>query len=214
MVNLLQNTWLAMLQTQRAIAVIRAPSFELGVQMATAVAKGGMTLIEITWNSDRPADLISHLRDKLPQCQIGAGTLLTRSELRLAIASGAQFLFSPHLNLELVQLAVTERVPVIPGALTPSEIVAAWQAGATCVKVFPVQAVGGVEYIRHLQAALNQIPLIPTGGVTPENAEAFLQAGAIAVGLSGHLFPQQTIAQGDWAAISQQAAQLMQRLRA
>ena len=212
MVDLAQQMWLSTLQAQRAIAVVRAPSFELGMQMAIAVAQGGMTLIEITWDSDRPTELISQLRDKLPDCQIGAGTLLTRSALQDAIAAGAQFLFSPHLNLDLLQQAVSAQVPMIPGALTPSEIVAAWQAGATCVKVFPVQSVGGADYIRHLRSPLGQIPLVPTGGVTLENAKAFLQAGAIAVGLSGGLFPQQAIVQQNWAAIRQQAAGLMQLL--
>ena len=216
MVDLAQQTWLSQwlstLQAQRAIAVVRAPSYELGMQMAIAVAQGGMTLIEITWDSDRPTELISQLRDRLPDCQIGAGTLLTGSALQDAIAAGAQFLFSPHLNLDLVQQAVAAQVPMIPGALTPSEIVAAWQAGATCVKVFPVQSVGGADYIRHLRSPLGQIPLIPTGGVTVENAKAFLQAGAIAVGLSGGLFPRQAIVQQNWAAISRQASRLMQLL--
>jgi 2-dehydro-3-deoxyphosphogluconate aldolase / (4S)-4-hydroxy-2-oxoglutarate aldolase len=212
MVDLTQQTWLSTLKAQRAIAVVRAPSFEVGMQMAIAVAQGGIRLIEITWDSDRPIELIAQLRDKLPHCQIGAGTLLTRSALQEAIAVGAQFLFSPHLNVELVQLAVAAQIPMIPGALTPSEIVAAWQAGATCVKVFPVQAVGGAEYIRLLRSPLGQIPLIPTGGVTVGNAKAFLQAGAIAVGLSGGLFPPQAIAQQNWATISQQAARLMQLL--
>ncbi len=210
MADLAQATWLSTLQAQRAIAVVRAPSLEVGMQMAIAVAQGGITLIEITWDSDRPTALIAQLRNKLPHCQIGAGTLLTRSALQEAIAAGAQFLFSPHLNLELVQLAIAAQIPMIPGALTPSEIVAAWQAGATCVKVFPVQAVGGADYIRHLRSPLGQIPLIPTGGVTLDNAQSFLQAGAIAVGLSGGLFPREAIVQKNWAAISQQAARLMQ----
>ena len=212
MADLIQATWLPTLQTQRAIAVVRAPSLEVGMQMAIAVAQGGITLIEVTWDSDCPTDLISQLRDRLPHCQIGAGTLLTRSALQEAIAAGAQFLFSPHLNIELVQLAIAAQVPMIPGALTPSEIVAAWQAGATCVKVFPVQAVGGADYIRHLRSPLGQIPLIPTGGVTVENARSFLQAGAIAVGLSGGLFPREAVDRQDWAAIRQQAARLMQLL--
>ena len=206
------TTWLSTLKAQRAIAVVRAPSLEVGMQMAIAVAQGGITLIEITWDSDRPTALISQLRDRLPDCQIGAGTLLTPSALQEAIVAGAQFLFSPHLNMELVQLAIAAQVPIIPGALTPSEIVAAWQAGATCVKVFPVQAVGGADYIRHLRSPLGQIPLIPTGGVTVENAQSFLQAGAIAVGLSGGLFPREAIDRQDWAAIRQQAARLMQLL--
>ena len=100
------------------------------------------------------------------------------------------------------------------GALSPTEIVTAWQAGATCVKVFPVQAVGGAAYIRSLQGPLSQIPLIPTGGVTLENAKRFLEAGAVAVGLSGDLFPQAAIATEDWQAVTARSQALVDQLRA
>jgi len=209
----LKESWLSMVRSQRVIAVIRAPRLELGIQMAQAVATAGMRLIEITWDSDRPVELVSTLRLALPHCWIGAGTLLTLADLQLAIATGAQFLFSPHLDLALLETAVSQQIPMIPGALTPSEIVAAWHNGATCVKVFPVQSMGGADYIRHLRSPLGQIPLIPTGGVTLENAPEFLQAGAIAVGLSSQLFPKGAIATGDWAEISHQSERLLQRLQ-
>ncbi|EAW46460.1 keto-hydroxyglutarate-aldolase/keto-deoxy-phosphogluconate aldolase, partial [Nodularia spumigena CCY9414] len=94
--------------------------------------------------------------------------------------------------------------------MTPTEIVNAWNQGASCVKVFPVQAVGGVNYIKSLQGPLGEIPLIPTGGVTLENAPEFIQAGAIAVGLSGQLFPERLVREGNWQAIASHANQLMQ----
>ncbi|PSB28160.1 bifunctional 4-hydroxy-2-oxoglutarate aldolase/2-dehydro-3-deoxy-phosphogluconate aldolase [Stenomitos frigidus] len=204
--------WHALLQQFRAIAVIRAPQLESGYQMAKAAADGGIRLIEITWNSDRAPALIQQLRLQLPHCTIGAGTLLQETHVQEAIAGGAQFLFTPHVAPHLIQLAVAQNVPIIPGALSPTEIVSAWQAGASSVKVFPVQAMGGAAYIQSLQAPLGNIPLIPTGGVTLENASAFLAAGAIAVGLSGHLFPKQVVAEGNWNAIAQQAQSLMHRL--
>ena len=207
-----ETFWLQQLQQQRAIAVIRAPDFALGQQMAKAVAAGGVRLIEITWNSDRPAASIAQLKAELPDCWIGAGTLLTLDDLQDAIAAGAQFLFSPHGDRSLIRAAAAQGLPLVPGALSPSEIVSAWQAGASCVKVFPVQAVGGERYIRSLQGPLGQIPLIPTGGVTLTNAAAFLEAGAIAVGLSSQLFPKAAIQAGDWDAIAQQAQGLMQQL--
>jgi 2-dehydro-3-deoxyphosphogluconate aldolase / (4S)-4-hydroxy-2-oxoglutarate aldolase len=188
--------WLSQLQKHRAIAVIRAPQMELGKQMGMAVASGGMHLIEITWNSDRAGELISQLRSELPACIIGTGTLFNVQQLQEAIASGAQFLFTPHVDPAMIQAAVEKNVPIIPGAMTPTEIVTAWSQGASCVKVFPVQAVGGVDYIKSLQGPLSQIPLIPTGGVTLENAKEFLQAGAIAVGLSGELFPKKLVTEG------------------
>lgn len=205
-------SWLSRVQQQRAIAVIRVPDYNLGIHLAKAVAEGGMELIEITWNSDRPAHLIQHLRDKLPHCVIGAGTLLTPTDMQEAIAAGAQFLFTPHVNVDLIQAAVAQQMPIIPGALSPTEIVRAWQAGATCVKVFPIQSVGDADYIRHICAPLGNIPLIPTGGVTLENAKTFLEAGAIAVGLSGQLFPQEAIARGDWQRVTDRVKRLMSEI--
>lgn len=207
-----EHFWLSTLKQERAIAVIRAPTFGLGQQMAQAVAAGGMRLIEITWNSDRAPELIAALRSELPHCLIGTGTLLTYEHMQSAIAAGAQFLFTPHVDCNLIQLACQQGVPIVPGALSPTEIVMAWQAGASSVKVFPVQAVGGAGYIRNLQGPLGQIPLIPTGGVTIENAKDFLAAGAIAVGLSGKLFPAPAVQAGNWQAIAQQAKILRQQV--
>jgi 2-dehydro-3-deoxyphosphogluconate aldolase/(4S)-4-hydroxy-2-oxoglutarate aldolase len=206
------QSWLTLLQQTPAIAVIRTAKIEQGRQMALAVAAGGIQLIEITWNSDRPTELIQQLRVELPNCTIGTGTLLTLDQLKEAIAAGAQFLFTPHVDPVMIQTAVAHSIPIIPGALSPTEIVTAWQAGASCVKVFPVSSVGGASYIKSLQGPLGNIPLIPTGGVTLENAKEFIAAGAIAVGLSGQLFPPQLVAQGNWSAIAQLAKNLMQQL--
>ncbi len=207
------SAWIKLLQQSRSIAVIRAETFAQGLAMANAVAAGGMSLIEITWNSDRALALVNQLQADLPHCTIGMGTLLSASAIREAIAAGAQFLFSPHTDLALIHLAIDQGVPLIPGALSPTEIVTAWQAGAAGVKVFPIQAVGGASYIRALQGPLGDIPLIPTGGVTPDNAAGFLKAGAIAVGLSGQLFPTEAIAQNNWTEITACAQDLVRRLQ-
>ena len=212
LLTMFADSWLTQLQKHRAIAVIRYPQLELGSQMAKAVSSGGMQLIEITWNSDQPAELVRQLRSELPSATIGAGTILDLNQLREAIASGAQFLFCPHVDSALIQAAVEAGVPIIPGALSPTEIVTAWQAGASCVKVFPVQSVGGVNYIKNLQDPLGQIPLIPTSGVTKENAGEFLEAGAIAVGLSSQLFPQQLVAARDWKGIAERAKSFYHQL--
>ncbi len=207
------EVWRQLLQQYRAIAVIRSPDINLGLAMAKAVAAGGMHLIEITWNSQQPGELIRQLRSELPDCTIGTGTILTAEQLEKAIASGSQFCFTPHVNPQLIQAATAADIPMIPGALSPTEIVNAWQAGASCVKVFPIGAVGGVSYIKSLQNPLGQIPLIPTGGVTLKNAPQFIEAGAIAVGLAGELFPQSLIAAKDWQSITQLAQTLQQKLR-
>jgi 2-dehydro-3-deoxyphosphogluconate aldolase / (4S)-4-hydroxy-2-oxoglutarate aldolase len=205
--------WLKLIAQHRAIAVIRAPQIELGEQMAHAVAAGGVKLIEITWDSDRAAELIDQLKTDLPDCTIGTGTVLNLQQLRSSIQAGAEFIFTPHVNLSLIQAAIAQNIPIIPGALTPTEIVTAWQAGASSVKVFPVHALGGVSYIQSLQAPIGQIPLIPTGGVTVDNAQDLIAAGAIAVGLAGNLLTQRAIQTKDWRAIEQQARLLVQRLQ-
>jgi len=206
------QVWLSQLKIHRAIAVIRAPKMVWGEQMALAVASGGMGLIEITWNCDRAPELISQLRSQLPNCMIGTGTLFNVQQLEEAIACGAQFLFSPHTDPDMIKAAVAQNIPMIPGALTPTEIITAWNYGASCVKVFPVQAVGGTSYIKSLQGPLGHIPLIPTGGVMLENAKAFLEAGAVAVGLSGELFPKKWVLEENWDGITEQAKNLKQRL--
>ncbi len=202
-------TFLEILQQQRAIAVLRAPRLDLGLHMAKAVAVGGVRLIEVTWNSDQPDRLVAHLRDTLPHCWIGVGTVLSMADLQAAMAAGAEFGFSPYTDPDLLRWAADRRWPLVPGALTPSEIGAAWRAGAPAVKVFPVGAMGGPSYLRSLQAPLGHIPLIPTGGLAIDQVEALLKAGATAVGLSTGLFPADALAQEDWGRITDRARQLV-----
>ncbi|WP_373543344.1 bifunctional 4-hydroxy-2-oxoglutarate aldolase/2-dehydro-3-deoxy-phosphogluconate aldolase [Chamaesiphon sp.] len=205
--------WLKFVKQQRVIAVIRSSDLRVGKKMAQAVAAGGIKLIEITANSDRPWELIESLRAELPDCSIGAGTVLSLADVRNAIACGAEYIFTPHLDLSLIQAATTATIPIVPGALTPTEIVSAWQSGATAVKVFPIQAVGGVSYLQVLQGPIGQIPLIPTGGVTVINAADFLAAGAVAVGLAGSLFPQAEIVREDWQSLRDRASNLIMRIK-
>jgi 2-dehydro-3-deoxyphosphogluconate aldolase/(4S)-4-hydroxy-2-oxoglutarate aldolase len=205
--------WLTLLEKHRVIAVIRANKKDLARKMALAVASAGVHLIEITWNTPEAGKLIEQLRVELPDCIIGTGTLLNLEQMHQAVSAGAQFLFTPHVDLAIIQAALKQNVPVIPGALTPTEIVTAWKNGASCVKVFPIQAVGGVEYIKSLQAPLGQIPLIPTGGVTVENAAEFIRAGAIAIGLSSELFPKHMIVSEDWNLITRRAEILLKKIQ-
>jgi len=207
-----RQAWLTSLKAHRAIAVIRSSDKEMAFQMAKAVAKGGIQFIEITWNTKKAAELISQLRSELPTFSIGTGTLLNLQQLQEAIDCGAQFLFTPHTDVAMIKVAVDAGVPIAPGAFSPTEIVTAWQAGASCVKVFPISGLGGAAYLKALQGPLGDIPLIPTNGVTLENAKVFIDAGAIAVGLAGDLFPKHLVANGDWEAIAQIARILTQNL--
>lgn len=195
-----------------AIAVVRAPNLEVGYHMSRCAIAGGLIDIEIAWNTPQAASLVTRLRQDFPDCRIGVGTVLTVEQLHQAAQVGATFVFSPHTNVALIQAAQSLELPVVPGALTPSEIVTAWQAGATAVKVFPIQVVGGTNYLKAIAAPLNDIPLIPTGGVTLEQTPEFLRAGAIAVGLSSQLFPRQALAQQDWPGITQRIRDWRDRL--
>lgn len=205
--------WLTQLRHHRVIAVIRSDQYQLAWEMAQAVIEGGIQFIEITWNTDQAPRLIERLVSQFPRQSIGAGTLLTPNHLQTAIGAGAQFLFTPHTDLTLIALAQAQGIPIIPGALTPTEIITAWGAGATCVKVFPITAVGGASYLNSLKGPLGHIPLIPTGGVTLKNIRSLLQAGAIAVGLAGDLFPPPLIQAQNWPGITQQAQQLLQEIK-
>jgi len=208
-----RKQWLALLRRHRAIAIIRSPDLAVGLQMAQAVVSGGFRLIEITWTSTRPAALVQHLRSTLPaDCYVGVGPVLTPAALKDAIAAGAQFCFMPHTDAALLAIAQAQAVPAIPGALTPTEIVTAWQLGADGVKLFPCQAVGGPSYIRHLQGPIGHIPLIPTGGITVENGRDYLQQGAIAIGIASDLFPQSLLQPRDWVAIQTRAAHFLSHL--
>jgi 2-dehydro-3-deoxyphosphogluconate aldolase / (4S)-4-hydroxy-2-oxoglutarate aldolase len=204
-----KEDWLKFVKQERIIAVIRSPDLHIGSKMAHAVAAGGIKLIEITANSDRPWELIESLRTELPHCSIGTGTVLSLADMRNAIACGAEYIFTPHLDLSLIQVANLAAIPIVPGALTPTEIITAWQAGATAIKVFPIESVGGINYLKALQGPIGQIPLIPTGGVTVANTTDFLAAGAIAVGIAGSLFPQSELIQENWHSIRDRASNLI-----
>lgn len=208
----MRDCWLNLLQRYRTIAVVRSPRLELGYHMAAAVARSGMGLIEITWNTDRAGELIASLRADFPHLTIGTGTILTLDDLENALSAGAQFIFTPHVSANLIQAATDAGVPIVPGALSPTEIVSAWQSGASCVKVFPISAVGGASYLQSLRGPLGHIPLIPTGGVTAANAPELLAAGAVAVGLAGDLFPKEILAAGNWDGITHRCHLLHQRL--
>ena len=207
------DAWLQLLTEHKAIAVIRSERMDLAYNMAHAVSEGGIKLIEITWNSDRPAQLINRLRAELPHCTIGVGTILNLQQLREAVTAGAQFAFAPHFNPDLLNACLNHyQIPFVPGVFTPTEMVNAWQQGAKVLKIFPIKSLGGAEYIKCLQGPLDRIALIPTGGVTVENARTMLDAGAIAVGISSNLFPKDAIALQDWLTITIRTQSLINRL--
>ena len=146
--------------------------------------------------------LANHAGDRL---LVGAGTVLDAETARACILAGAQFVVSPALDVRTIELCRRYGVPVLPGALTPTEIVTAWQAGADAVKVFPCSAVGGAKYLKAVKAPLPQIDLIPTGGVSLATAAEFLEAGAFALGVGGDLVDNKAIANGRPEVITENA---------
>jgi len=170
------------------IPVVRASSAEEAIQVVEAIKAGGVSLLEITMTVPGAVQVIEQLAKRFgDEAIVGAGTVLDPDTARACIEAGARFIVSPALNLETIALCRQQDVPVMPGALTPTEIVTAWNAGADFVKVFPCGAMGGASYIKSLKAPLPQIELVPTGGVTLATAATFIQAGAAAIGVGADL---------------------------
>lgn len=184
------SDWVAELAQTQVVAVLRSPSLEQGLAMADAAIARGLRWLEVTWTSDRPADLLAQLREKYPDCYWGAGSLLGLTDLEEAIAAGAQFGVSPVLSLPLLERAQACNLPFLPGALTPTEIMTAKAAGAEVVKLFPASSAGGPAYVRSLQQPLGHPKLFACGGIHPDAVQSYLDAGAIAVGLGSQLFTQ------------------------
>jgi 2-dehydro-3-deoxyphosphogluconate aldolase / (4S)-4-hydroxy-2-oxoglutarate aldolase len=204
--------WLALLERHRAIAIIRAPSVDIGLAMAKAAAAGGFILIEVAWNNRQPAGMMQAIRQALPHCVVGVGSVLSEVDLREAIAAHTQFCFTPHTDCDLIALAQAHHLPLVAGAMTPTEILTAWRAGAASVKVFPISVLGNGAYIRSLLGPLGAIPLVPTGGVSCESALELIAAGAVAVGLSSTLFPAAEVYAQDWATIEARSRHLLSLL--
>ncbi len=149
-------------------------------------------------NTPEADTMIRAARQQYPDTlNVGAGTVCSEADLALALAAGAQFIVSPVVNKKVLKACVKEGVPIFPGAFTPSEIYKAWSLGASMVKVFPTTQLGP-GYIRDIKAPLNQIKLLPTGGITLHNMSDFLQAGASGFGIGSHLFDKQLIDEKNW----------------
>ena len=170
------------------VPVVRAASAREACLAADAVCEGGIPIVEITMTVPGALDVIRELVKKCgSDVLIGAGTVLNAQAAQNCLDAGAEFLVSPGFNQATADLAVRERKLLIAGALTPTEIMAAWEAGADFIKIFPCGQVGGAKYIKSLKGPFPQIPFIPTGGVNLSTAAEFLEAGAVALGVGGEL---------------------------
>ncbi len=180
------------------VPVIRASSPREALLASEAVCEGGIPIVEITMTVPGALEVIRELaKDNTSKILIGAGTVLDVETARRCRDAGAQFLVSPGLNLQTVEFAVREKMLIMAGALTPTEIITAWNAGADFVKVFPCGQLGGAKYIKALKGPLPQIAMVPTGGVNLNTAAEFLEAGAAALGVGGELVQAEALKSGN-----------------
>ncbi len=187
------------------VPVLRAGSVDQALALAEAIAAGGVTVLEITMTVPGALQVLRRLAETRPDLLLGAGTVLDPETARMCILEGAKFIVSPALNLATVEMCHRYSIAALPGALTPTEIITAWQAGADVVKVFPASAMGGASYLRSIKAPLPQVELIPTGGVSLATAEDFLHAGAFALGVGADLIDTKAMVEGHPEAITEAA---------
>ncbi|MGA9072007.1 MAG: bifunctional 2-keto-4-hydroxyglutarate aldolase/2-keto-3-deoxy-6-phosphogluconate aldolase [Terracidiphilus sp.] len=196
------------------LPVLRANSVDEAMALAAAIEAGGVTALEVTMTVPGALEVIRQLvRETNGRILIGAGTVLDPETARACMLAGAEFIVSPSLNLKTIEICRRYSVPVMPGALTPTEVVTAWEAGADVVKVFPCSALGGASYLKALKGPLPQIELIPTGGVSLATAAEFLAAGAFALGVGSDLVNLKAITDGKPELITLAAREYMTIIR-
>jgi 2-dehydro-3-deoxyphosphogluconate aldolase/(4S)-4-hydroxy-2-oxoglutarate aldolase len=179
------------------VAIIRAPSGELLVDVAEALSAGGIDVMEVTFTIPGAIGVLEQVSDKLgDRVLLGAGTVLDTETARAAILAGAEFIVSPSTNIDVIGVCKRYSKLSMPGAFTPTEVIAAWQAGADIVKIFPSD-VHGPKYLKALRGPYPQVRMMPTGGVTLETAADFLKAGACALGIGGSLVEARALADRD-----------------
>jgi 2-dehydro-3-deoxyphosphogluconate aldolase/(4S)-4-hydroxy-2-oxoglutarate aldolase len=190
------------------VPIVRTSSAEMAIKAVAAIYDGGIPCVEITMTVDRAIKALEAVADKYgDKVVLGAGTVLDPETARACMLAGAEFFVTPSLNLRTIELVKRYSKPIFPGALTPTEIVAAWESGADGVKVFPCSAVGGAKYIKALKGPFPQIDLVPTGGVNLETIADFLNAGASAVGIGGELVDAKTCSNGRYDILTDRARQ-------
>jgi 2-dehydro-3-deoxyphosphogluconate aldolase/(4S)-4-hydroxy-2-oxoglutarate aldolase len=200
------------------VPVVRAQSAEEAMQVVDAIREGGVPVLEITMTVPGAIGVMEQVARRFgSDVVLGAGTVLDAETARACILAGARFVVSPALNLATIEMCRRYSVAVIPGALTPTEVVAAWSAGADVVKIFPCGAVGGASYIKSLKAPLPQVEMIPTGGVSVKTAADFIKAGSMALGVGADLVDTAAIRDGHGKLVTDKAREyvrLVQEARA
>ena len=196
------------------IPVVRATSADEAMRAIDAIRKGGVSVLEITMTVPGAVKVIEQVSARYGKdALVGAGTVLDAETARICILSGAQFIVSPALDLDTIVCCRRYGVATMPGALTPTEVIKAWTAGADFVKVFPAGAMGGASYLKALKAPLPQIELVPTGGVSLKTAADFIKAGASALGVGADLVDLKALREGQDDVITERARQFVEIVR-
>ncbi len=196
------------------VPIVRTDNAEDAVKAMQAVYRGGIRAAEITMTVPGAIKALEKLADEFgDQMILGAGTVLDPETARICMLAGAQFFVTPALNLKTIEMARRYGKVIMPGALTPTEILAAWEAGADAVKVFPCGALGGAKYIKAVKAPLPQVEMVPTGGVNLETTADFLKAGACAVGVGSELIDAATIKAGKFEVFEERARQFLEVIK-
>ena len=187
------------------VAIVRLDDYSAAEDMVAALAEGGIDAVEFTFTNPAAGRAIEAAKAAHgDRVLLGAGTVLDPETARSALLSGADFIVTPTLNLATIRLCRRYAVPSVIGAFTPTEILTAWEAGATFVKVFPASAVGP-GYLKDVRGPLPQVKLVPTGGVSLDNVDAFINAGAAAVAVGSNLVDAATVKVGDWRMLTERA---------
>jgi 2-dehydro-3-deoxyphosphogluconate aldolase / (4S)-4-hydroxy-2-oxoglutarate aldolase len=190
------------------VPVVRAASADEAFAAVEAIRAGGIPILEITLTVPGAVEIIRQLTQRIgDEALIGAGTVLDAGTAEACMDAGARFVVSPSLDVPTIEACLRRGVPVFPGALTPTEVVTAWKAGASAIKIFPANAVGGASYLKSLKAPLPQVELLPTGGVSLKTVAEFIAAGAFALGVGADLVDLAALRKGEAGAITEKARQ-------
>lgn len=206
-----RNATFAAITGPGVVGILRADRSDYYPQVAAALVAGGIRAIEVTLTTPGALAAMRCIAEQVPQAVVGAGTVLTAQDARAVLEAGARFIVSPIFTPEVVQIARENDVIVIPGTMTPTEAYTAWQAGADLVKVFP-SGLFGPQYLRNLRAVFPGIPLIPTSGPGPDDADAYIAAGALAIGIGDKLIDREMLVTGNVGDLTERARALVARI--
>lgn len=205
---------LALIREVGLVPIVRARSPEDAFRAAEAIVSGGIAIAEITMTVPNALRVMERVAERFgDKVLLGGGTILDPESCRAALLAGAEFIVTPSLDVRVIEVARRYSKPCLPGALTPTEVVAAWQAGADLVKIFPCGPVGGPKYIKALKGPFPQIDFVPTGGVNLETTPEFIKAGAAAVAVGGELVDGKALQEGKLDVITANARQFLDAVR-